>query len=407
MAKSYTPRRVRDEDERSMFSSNYIQLEEGDKFLGYALFDGNPAEDEPGYYEFFDHWINAQRRSFPCIEDNCPWCEEGERPRNRAKSAWFVTEDSKGNEINQVMTFNMNGKLIRQFTDFRKEGEKIKGRLFRVSLISDRGDYTLMPKTDVLKAAEVKEHLQTVPDYEADLVNQAKKAGEAIAVARAMDQDDEPEEEPEEEEAEMPTKGKGKGKPAPEPEEGQEWPEEGDDEIVTVAKVDEDNTIVVESEEYDDQVVIWGTFDLDLTPLEEGDVITVSYVTDGEGDKVATEFEAQDVEPAEDAEDGVPDVIEDVVFEVVGVNDAEWNIDVKNDDMETTIYILDTMKPDFDDYKVGAKIKVSAEKDRQGDLVATDLPEVQKATRAKSSTPRKTTTRKTTTTRRKTTAAKK
>ena len=63
--KKWTPRRVRNEEERGTGTSGFITLDEGEKFLGYALFEADPAEDDPAYYEYLDHWNTAARRSVP------------------------------------------------------------------------------------------------------------------------------------------------------------------------------------------------------------------------------------------------------------------------------------------------------------------------------------------------------
>lgn len=396
MAK-YKPRRVTSEDERFSGGGQYMTLaSEGEKFLGYALFEANPAVDEPGYYEYMEHWVQngAKGSSVPCAGEDCPLCEEGERPRNRAKTLWLVLEDQKGSKLDppELRIFNLNGKLIKQFTDFRSEDEKIKGRKFRVTRSDDSGNYTLMPKTDFLKIAQVKEHLKgkDAPDIESMVTSQLNKAMEGLATARAM-ADDDVDETPE------PQKGKGKssakGKAEPKKKDKEDWPEEADEITVTVVSTDDDdNTMVVTSEEYEDEATVWGTPDIDLTELEEDAEITISYVTDKDDDKVITSLEEAEGEGGtvdDEEEDELPDKIEGEEFTVLAVDGNEYTIDVENDEMKFQLYIIDSMKIDFDDYEPGTKIIVNAEKDTSNDLVATEIPEIVKKSGAKKTGGRK------------------
>lgn len=411
MAKTWKPRRVTDPEERNTGSAGYIQLDEGQRFTGYALFDGDPTTDEPGYYEFFEHWVQGPKgRSVPCAGEDCPLCEDGDRPRVRAKTLWLVTKDEKGHDLDdgELRTFNFNKYVIDQFTELRAEGEKIKGRLFRISRVDDRGNYMVMPKPDKKTAAEVKELLKSkeAPDYDQMITGQLRRAMEGLAIARAMDDDDDEDEKPkrtnkkakaadddEDEEEEKPAKGKSKkAAKAAEPE---EWPEEGEDITAEVAKVGtkaDPNTLEVTSEDFDGKVVVWGTDKIDVTELSKGDSIVISYETDADDDKVLSVMEAAEAEEPEDEEeagdktagDDLPDTIEEEEFEVTEIDEENQTIDVKSDDLDIafTLYFLDkgpASKVDFDDYTVGDTIIVSAEKDRQDDMVATVVPEVKKA----------------------------
>ena len=383
--KEYKVRRVRDEEDRRTGSADYLTMEEGEKFLGYALFEGDPKEDEPGYFEFIEHWNQAARRSIPCAGDDCIYCEDGDRPRNRAKSLWFVVKDNKGSEVNKVMTFNLNSKLIKLVTELRGEGDKIKGQLFRVSLLDDRGSYSLVPKAGkALPAKEIKEHLKDAPDWEAILTAALKKAMEGVAVARAMDDDDDDPDDEETPAAKKSGKGKGKEKDTePEPDEDQEWPDDGLDEVeVTVAKVEkEGNWIEVTADGYEDSIKVWTTegIEFDLSSLDKGDEVTISTgEKDSDGEYVLSaepETGGGDDPAADDPDESeLPDAIEGDVFEIVSMDASESIMDVKNDELEFTLYFIDTVPVDFDDYEEGDKIVVTAEKDTSGDLVATEVP---------------------------------
>lgn len=395
MAKEWKPVRVRSEDERSGGSSDYISLEEGQNFVGYALFEGDPAVDEPGYYEYLEHWHNASQRRIPCAGADCPLCEDGDKPKTRAKTLWLVTKDEKKNVLDPpaLRIFNFNWNIIKVFTEMRAEGDKIKGRSFRISRLDDRGNYAILPKDDKLTATDVKAHAKAkeAPDFEAIVTAQLRKAMEGLAVARAMRDDDD-------DDAATPVtdaKGgakKGKEAPAPEPEDDPEgWPETAEDLQVTVSEVDEQNFILVDHDDYGTGEKVWGTKKLDLTDLAEGDTIIIDYFTDDENDKVASTFEKQEApEPADNAEGGstndLPDKIEGMELEVTGECDTQnGTIPVRSEELETDflLWVLDTMKPDWDDFTEGVKFTVTAEKDQMGDLVATEMPEVVKAKGAK------------------------
>jgi hypothetical protein len=387
-AKEWKPRRVRSEDERGSGSSQYITLDEGQKFLGYALFEGDPAEDEPGYYEYLEHWDTGARRSIPCAGDDCPFCEDGDKPKDRAKTLWLVTKNEKGDVLDppELRIFNFNSILIKQITEMRGEGDKIFGRLFRVTRTDDRGNYVLMPKDDMKS--------KDAPDFDAMVTSQLRKAMEGIAVARAMDDDDDDDDEDEKPKGKS-KKTADKSKPkAKKAEASDEWPDDGLDEVtVTVAKVEKAGQwIEVASDDYDGKVKVWTTDDIefDLTDLSKDDEVTVSAEgPDDDGDyilntepEVVESAEPEDEDEDETAKDEddaeLPDGIEDEQFEVVSVDADESTIELTNDEFSFTLYFLDTMEVDFDDYETGTKVKVSAEKDSQGDLVATEVPDIVK-----------------------------
>lgn len=427
--KQWTPRRVTNEDERGSGSSQYISLVEGEKFLGFALFEADPAATkDTGYYEYMEHWVQGAGRgtSVPCAGEDCPFCEDGDRPRTRAKTLWFVVTGPKGEDVNELRIFNFNYNIIKQMTELRSEGDKIKGRLFRISRLDDRGNYAIMPKDTVLKVAEVKEYLAdpSAPDFDDLVTSQLRKAMEGVALARALDDDDE---------EETPARGRSRAKAKAEEdepedeEENDEWPEDAEGMIVTIVEVDaEENNITVESDDFSTGIVMWGTDEVDVTEFDPEDVVEISYVADEAGDLLLTddpllqdieaEGEETEEEEEEETEDGeLPDLIEDQEFVIVSVDTENETLEVESEELGIafTLFFLDqgpAAEVDFDDYKESDKIIVSCEKDSQDDMVATAVPEVVKAktTRrtAAKATGRKTTAAKTATTRRKTTARK-
>lgn len=397
-SKQWTPKRVRNEEDRNTGSAGFIDLTDGQNFLGYALFDGDPAKDEPGYYEYLQHWVTGAKggRSVPCAGDDCPFCEDGDKPRDVAYTAWLVLKDADGNELNdgegQVLAFRMNSILIKQVTEMRGEDESPKGTLFRVSRLDDRGNYVMSAKPKKpLSAAKVKEVLKESDiDFDAMVTNRLKKAMEGVALARAVDADDD--DDGEDKKAAKGGKKGGKKKEEPEEPETEEWPAKAKELEVTVSSVDDDgNFINVTHDDYDGEALIYTSekIEFDLTDLEEDQVVTVSYKSDDDGDFILSaepepaeaEDPDEDEKKKEDEDNDLPDEIDDEQFEVVSVDGENSTMEVKSDDLdlEFTLYFLDrgkASKVDFDDYEEGTIIKLSAEKDTTGDMVATQVPEV-------------------------------
>src|ERR1051326_4751443 len=118
--KEWKPRRVRSEDDRGG-SSDFLSLDEGQKFLGFALFDADPAKDEKGYYEYMNHWIGGSKNgtAVPCAGDDCPYCEDGEKPRDVALTLWLVVKDENGSTPDppELRIFRANSLVIKQFTE--------------------------------------------------------------------------------------------------------------------------------------------------------------------------------------------------------------------------------------------------------------------------------------------------
>lgn len=385
-ARQWTPKRVRDEEDRRTGSAGFIDLVEGENFLGFALFDGDPAKDEQGYYEYLQHWVPSGKggSSVPCAGDDCPLCEDGDKPRDVAYTAWLVVKDEKGADLNggegEVRSFRANSLVIKQITEMRAEDESPIGVQFRVSRLDDRGNYLLAAKQKKpMTKTAVRETLKASGvDYDTMVTNRLNKAMEGLAVARAvnaMDDDDEP----------TPAKGKAstnsKRKSAQD-----EWPTEADDLDVVVDEADEDgNFVMVTSDDYDGPAKVWTNADISfsLESLEEGQALTISYESDPDGDFVLSAEPTIEEEPDEDeepvADNELPDELEDAEFEVVSIDVGSSTMEVKSDELDLafTLYFLDrgpASKVDFADYEEGSVIILSAEKDTVGDMVATKVP---------------------------------
>jgi ribosomal protein L12E/L44/L45/RPP1/RPP2 len=389
--KQWKPKRNRSEDDRNRGSAGFIDLSEGENFLGYALFHGDPKKDEPGYYEFQQHWVTSGRgQSVPCAGDDCPYCEEGDKPRDVAYTAWLVLKDPRGTTLNngdgEVLSFRANSLVIKQITEMIGEDESPKGVQFRMSRLDDRGNYVMSAKPKkALTATQIKELLkESGIDYDGMVTNRLRKAMEGLSVARALDEDDDDDvPTPKRNGGKATSKGAGK-KAAPE---ADEWPAKSGGEQVVVDSVDEDgNFVMVTADVYDGAAKVWTTPDIEfnLEDLEEGQEIAIAYMTDSDGDfvlRAEPELMGEPEGEPEPEENDLPDELEDEEFDVVSIDKQNSTIDVKSDslDLEFTLYFLDrgpASKVDFDDYEEGNTIVVSAEKDTVGDMVATAIPSV-------------------------------
>jgi hypothetical protein len=404
----WKPRRVRSEEERKTAAAGFIRLAQiGDKFLGHALFDADPKKDDPGYYEYWEHWLTQGRgSSVPCAGDDCPLCEEGDKPKVRANTLWLVLEDENGDKLGdgELRTWTINSFVINALTDLRSD-TKIKGRQFRVSRVDDRGNYNLLPKTTMLKPAEIKEWLASdeAPDYEEQLTHKLNRAMEALAIARAVEDDDDEEQGVSTRRSRPAANGRGaakpargKGKSAPEPEEGEEagdWPDMLDGEEVIVGEVDsEGNWFGASSESYEGDKWIYTSDDIefDLTELGEGQLVTISATQDGDGDYILDsdpELTSEEAEYEEEGEGGVypgdelPDEISETEFTITSVNAEEETLSLEGEGLEFDLFFTDTgdaANVDFDDYKAGDKVIVSASQDTSGDMVSELVPQLVK-----------------------------
>jgi hypothetical protein len=402
--KGMKPRRIRSKEDRNAGRGNFITLKNvNDQFVGHALFKPDPeAADNPGWYEYAEHYTPATGYC-PCAGEDCPLCDAGDNPSIRAKTLWLVD--------GEVKVFTLNWYMIQDFVDLASDDETILGRSFRIKRLEGNGKYAIRPKTEKLTKTELKAALKDVDDdmLEDIATKQMVKVLQELDVADAMEADDEDEGEDEDE-----PKGKSKGdkskarkgKPADdddepededEPEGEAQFDPEDDDEAddlrVSVAKAKKkDNILVVtagDSVEFD----IYGTDEVDLTEFKKGDELLVSFVKDDDGDFVVTEAAHHSEEESDDDEDegesegdgDGPDALEDELVTIVSVNSSEDTLTVKmDDDTEFDLFFLDSgdddngrdwAEFDIDDYKEGQKIKVTAARDDDGDMLASVFPE--------------------------------
>jgi hypothetical protein len=400
MAKSATaglrPRRVKNEEDRNAGRGQFISLKKPkDQFVGYALFKPDPElSDNPGYYEFFQHYTPATGY-VPCASEDCPLCADGDSANTTAKTLWLVDGELK--------IFNMNWSVIQEFVDLAGDDETILGRQFRITRAEGNGKYMVRPKTEKLTKTELSKALKPVEDdmLEKQVLKQLRKAVEEMDVEEAMTEDDDEDAKNESSNGKSTKARKGSAKAEKETEE--ETPEaeeptaefdpdtetEIEEEDVTVIKITQSKNIAkVEygGAEFD----LYGTDEVDLTDFTKGEVITVSAEKDEDGDFVVSEAEASSGDGDGDENESTKEPSDlGKSFEgkvtIVSVNGENDTLTVKTeDDEEFDLYFLDAGTDangndwndlDLEDYEDDQVVTIACARDDDGDMLASVFPE--------------------------------
>lgn len=351
----------------------------GDQFIGYALFKPDPElDDNPGYYEYFEHYTPATGYC-PCVGDGCPLCAEGDNASTRAKTLWYID--------GEIKTFNLNYYMIQEFVDLLSEDEAILGQQFRIKRLEGNGKYAIRPKTEKLKATELKKIMKDIDDDQLEKVamKQLKRVHEELDVEDAMTEDDE--DKPKDKKADKTSKSAKKGKPVeeePEPDEGfdHENEDSAEDLTLTVVKLKKKDNIAIVQQGDGDEFELYGTEDVDLTELTKGDEIVVSFEKDEDGDFVVSELGEAEPEPAEGNDQAS---VEDETVTITAVNAENETLTVEQENGGSfELYFLGDGEDangkewsdlDFDDYSEGMEIVISAAVDEDGDMLASVFPE--------------------------------
>ena len=76
-------RTVRNKEDRKR-PSVYLRLKADESFRGVALFNPDPELSEkgenPGYYEYYDHYDKQGNTYVPCAGEDCPFCAANDNP---------------------------------------------------------------------------------------------------------------------------------------------------------------------------------------------------------------------------------------------------------------------------------------------------------------------------------------
>lgn len=377
----WKPRKVASDEERSMYASEYIKLGTGEKFIGYALFQGDPEKPEPGYYEFWQHYDPSLGRgtSFSCPgAEVCPMCQDNDPPRARAKTAWLVTQlNDQKFDPPKVATFDMSSPVINDFAARRMEGDKILGRQFRIMRPEEKR-YSSEGRQETITAKEVKEHLRGLKDYEQQETNKLKRVMETLMTERALTADPDEPPRPVRKPEEKPKAAKA-SKAAVKA----DWPEETEEPIEVVVEEVAATGFIARSDDYGEAFVYF-TADMDTSEIGQGRKVMITYYTDDDNDKVLNEAPELVESDSASSTNGIPDEFEDVVFVVTGLDEEQNIIHIESDELgySLPLYVV-ADAGSVDEYAAGDKIRVTAEKDPEGDMLSKVLPDKVAATKQK------------------------
>lgn len=326
--KEFQIRRVRSKEDRKR-PTVFMRLKAEEMFKGVALFEPDPeAKDNPGYFEYYDHWDEQGRQYVPCAGDKCPFCAANDNPSTRALTVWYMPDnDAK----DQIKVFTMNFGTINDIADESEEEDGILGRKLRIKRMNDKGDY----KVKVLSGKKLtKTELKAVMDRLEELVpgglealveRQLKAQMERLKALDALEDDD-----------------------------------DDDDDVTDEADDDDDDDEDDEDAEEED--------DEDDEDETEDDDKEESEDEEDEDDEDDEESESED-EPETD--------ITNSTFTVEKVDEEDEVLDLKGDDGKVKMWVGQGVDPDYDELVKGATIVLSAQQDDEGDYVITAL-EVQK-----------------------------
>lgn len=368
-SKGLSVRRVTKASERKS-GGFFMRLKTDEWLRAHALFTPDPeAADNPGYFEYFEHYDKPNNTYVPCSGDDCYMCELGDNPSVRALTLWYFPDNPNGEKLKVL---KLNGYMIRDFAEIEAEEGGVLGRMFRVKRLSDKGEYRVTPQTaKPLKKAEIKAILKaalakdgseyragTTPmDFEALTLRQLKAALEKNDAADSLtDEDDEDDDETDEDEN---PKGKAKTRKGnPEPEEDDEDEDEDDEE----EDEDEDEDDEDESDDEED--------DSDDEDEDESD-------DDDEDEDDEDEDENDDEDESEEEDEDEDESEEDTAisgkYDVVSTSEKDETITVKLNGKNTKLWIGEGVEPDWDKVKKGAEITIEADTDEEGDYVITSL----------------------------------
>jgi hypothetical protein len=312
-------RRVATKEDRKR-PSVFMRLKTDEFFKGHALFEPDPElDDNPGYFEYYDHWDQQGQSYVPCTGDRCPFCAANMNPSTRALTVWYFPEND---EKDQIKVFTANYGTITSLTDESEDEDGVLGKLLRIKRLSDKGEYRVkvladkpLTKTELKKLMKQVEEMNLVGMVERQLAVQMERLK---AIDALEDDDDEDEDE----------EPKRKGK-----------------------------AITAEAEEDDDE-------DEDEEEDEEDE--------EEEEDEDDEEEEDED-EDEEEEEDEAPSEISGV-FEIVKFTEGDETLDVKDSDGEKIkLWFGEGVEWDADELKKGATATIDALQDDEGDWVITEI----------------------------------
>jgi hypothetical protein len=337
LAKTLKVRRVKTKEDRQR-PSVFMRLKTDEQFRGHALFEPDPElDDNPGFFEYLDHWDQQGSAYVPCAGEDCPFCMANDNPSTRALTVWYLPENKAGDRIK---VFTMNFGTIQDITDISEEEEGVLGKKFRIKRMSDRGEYRIRPLTDKpLTKKDIKSFLGDVPDLEEMVNRQLKTQHERLKAVEALEDDDD------------------------------------DDENTTTTDDDADDQDDDDTTDDDDD-------DDDDTSDDSADD---DDDDDDDSDDDDSSDDDDDDDDDDDASDDEEETIEGQTFTVAKTDEENEIVTVKMGNKNTDIWLSEKLTVDFDEIKKGVEVTVDAVKDDEGDWVATKLDVAKKAKSTKGS----------------------
>src|SRR5215831_17943431 len=143
---TFTIRTVATKEDRRR-PSVFMRLKTDEAFKGYALFEPDPVlADNPGYFEYFDHYDKQGNSYVPCTGDKCPFCAANDNPSTRALTVWYFPQAADVKD--KVKVFTMNYSTINDIADEAEDEDGILGKVVRIKRLSDKGDYKVKVTSD-------------------------------------------------------------------------------------------------------------------------------------------------------------------------------------------------------------------------------------------------------------------
>ena len=353
-------RTVRTREERRR-PSVFMRLKADESFRGVALFEPDPEAAEkgenPGYFEYYDHYDKAGNTYVPCSGEDCPFCAANDSPSTRALTAWYFPEAADAKD--QIKLFTMNFSTIEDITDEAEEEDGIIGKKIRIKRLDDRGNYKIKVLPD--KPLTAKQQKDLLKRLEEDVLNgngmeglvvaQLKGQIERLKALDLLEEDDDDTDEDEDTPKAKTQTRRGRAAKAEEPDEEEDEDEDEDEE--------EDENEEDESED------------------EEED--------EDESEEDEEEDDEEEDEAEEDEEEETPAKVSAAVFTVTKINKKDEIFDLTSDEYGTLqMWLGDGLEVDYAVIKKDAQVIVDAAQDDEGDLIITAIkPKPARRTRTK------------------------
>jgi hypothetical protein len=109
------------QEEHESSSNHFIKLKDGESVRG--IFRGDP-------FEFKQHWLETEQKSFNCQGDKCPECAKGNRPKFRFRIN-FVVRDQDKNYVAKI--FEHGSKFYKALKGLHEGGYDLERNIMSVT----------------------------------------------------------------------------------------------------------------------------------------------------------------------------------------------------------------------------------------------------------------------------------